>query len=246
MLFGKLHQNCNFIRINRTSFYLPGQCVHWFEVNIVQGINNWQRQLTFSHIITSGFAYLLRIEIIEDIITNLEHNTQVLTKLFSFQHLFLRSTTRHSTNSGTSLKQSRRLLLDNIVIHIFRDSLILNVWQLQNLTSSQRTAQFSEIFNNTLMTSERHMKQSGRKDVIAYQDCHLIIIGSINGRLTSTLVTFVYHIVMNEWSRMQQFKTNGRMLSDVTNITKIACHQHHQNGAHTFSSTLTNMSQSRT
>ena len=136
ILLGKFYQNSDFISIDSTCLDFLSERLHCLKIGIIQRIDNWQRQLTFCHIVSCRLTYLLGIEIIEDIIANLEHHTQIHTKLLSFSYCVIRSVSRQSTNGSTRLKQGSCLLLDNFVVDIFSDFLILDIRQLEQLTRS--------------------------------------------------------------------------------------------------------------
>ena len=95
------NQNGDFIRVYRTSLHLLCQCLHRIKRCGIQRIDDRQRQLTFRHIVTSRFAYLLRIEIIEDIVANLEHDTKVSSEFTSFLDILFAGSSRQGTNGST-------------------------------------------------------------------------------------------------------------------------------------------------
>ena len=110
--------------------------MHRLKTSMIERINHGQRQLTFHHIISSGFADFLRVEIIEDIITYLEHHTQILTELSCLNNLLSRGTNRESANGTTGFKQGSCLLFDYLIVDFLTDFLILYIRQLEYFTCS--------------------------------------------------------------------------------------------------------------
>ena len=155
----KLDQNSNFVRIHRASLYLLGESQHRIHGVIVQGVNHRQCQLALGHVVTRGFSYLLGVVIIEDIIANLEHNTQILPELPGLYHFLLGSTSREGTNGSTGLEEGGRLLLDHLVIHLLGNLLILDIGELQDFARSERATQLGQVFYDALITRFRNVQQ---------------------------------------------------------------------------------------
>ena len=119
--------------------------------------------------------------------------------------------------------------------------MIVDTIQLQYFSIRKHSTQFSQITHDFLRVRIRHMEQSSRKDIVAHKYSHLVIISSIHTRLTSSLSTLVHHIIMNKRSRMKQFQSHSRMLSNCSYLTKILGHQQDEHRAHTLARTLSNM-----
>ena len=127
------------------SLYLSGKLHHLLITGRLQSIYYRQSQFSFNHIITSRFTYLLGIIIIKDIITDLEDDAQVLSETLCLFNLQFRSIGRHRSDTGASLKESSRFLLNHLIINIFRYLFITDTVELKNLTIRQDTSQLSKI-----------------------------------------------------------------------------------------------------
>ena len=79
-IFGKLNQTYDFIRSCRTFLHLERYLFRPRIFRCIQCIQGRQRQLTFQHIITSRFADLLAIKVIENIILNLKTDTNIFAQ----------------------------------------------------------------------------------------------------------------------------------------------------------------------
>ena len=80
-------------------FHLMGQFEHGLVAAMKERIDNRKGELSLSHIVAGGFAYLLFIiVIIEDIITNLEDNTHLTAEELSTLHLNVGGPCRQSAN----------------------------------------------------------------------------------------------------------------------------------------------------
>ena len=82
-------------------------------------MDNGQSELSFEHIISRWLAYFLGVIIIEDVIANLENNTDESAEFPSCFYIFFGSTNRNGPNNCTRLKKSSRLLPYHLVIYIF-------------------------------------------------------------------------------------------------------------------------------
>lgn len=80
IIFGKLNQTYDFIGSCRTFLHLERYLFRPRIFRCIQCIQGRQRQLTFQHIITSRFADLLAIKVIENIILNLKTDTNIFAQ----------------------------------------------------------------------------------------------------------------------------------------------------------------------
>lgn len=115
-------------------------------------------ELSLGHIVAGGLSYLLFIiVIIEDIVTNLEDNTQLTAKELSTLHIFIGGSCRQSTDGRACLEESGGLVLDYVIIGFLRYFLIVDTRELENLAIRQGAAEFGKISYNLLGVGIRHI-----------------------------------------------------------------------------------------
>ena len=93
--------------------------------------------------------------------------------------------------------------------------------------------------------STRHTQKGCRKDVIAHEYSHLIVISGVDRSLTTTLLTLIHHIIMNERSRVEQLQSNGSILRSLVDSAEVLRHKQYQHRAHTLACTLADVLQRR-
>ena len=204
----------------------------------IQGIYHRKGELSLSHIVASRLPYLLRVVIIEYVIAYLEDYSEVLAKFSCRLNLLLRGSGRLRTDYRTSLEKGRRLALNHLIINFFRYFAPSVARQLQYFAVGKRLAQLGKIAHDGLRVGTRHILQGRRKDIIAHQYSHLIIIHSVDRSLSAPLRTFIHHIVMHKRCRMQQFQSHSSILRNLAHTTKVLRHQQYQDRPHTLSGTL--------
>ena len=89
-------------------------------------------------------------------------------------------------------------------------------------------------------------KQGCRKDVIAHEHRHLIIISSVDRCLTAALLALVHHIVVHERSRVKQLETDGSVLRRKVYLSEVFRHEQYEHRAHTLACTLADVLERRT
>ena len=88
-------------------------------MGVVQRIDDGERQLALHHIVTGGLAYLFRIEIVKDIVSYLEDDTNILSEFCSLIYFLVGSACRDGSYLGTSLKERSCLIVNNLIINVF-------------------------------------------------------------------------------------------------------------------------------
>ena len=242
---GISHQFRDFIAAYRACLHLQRKFAHSLITTIVYSVDDGERQLSFSHIVARRLADFGRVVIVEDVVANLESDAEILTEQLRSLHILLRSARRERTDAGTSLEESRRLLLYHVVVDILRDVLASDVRELQNLAVGERASEFGKIGNDLLRVGASHAKQRRRKDIVAHEHSHLIVVSSVHRRLTATLLALVHHVVVHERSRMQQFQTHGSILRRMVYLSEVLRHEQNEHWTHTLACTLADMLERR-
>ena len=244
-LLGIIYKLRYLIGTHRVLLHLQCKAAHVLISTVIYSIDDWQRQLTLNHIITCRLANLCRVIIVEDVVAYLEDNAEVLTELLRRLHFLLRRSRRQCSDAGTRLKQSRGLLLYHVIIYILRDILASDVRQLEYLAIRQRASQLGKISHNLLRMSTSYAQKGCRKDVVAHKHRHLIVISGVDRSLTTTLLTLIHHVIMNERSRVEQLQSHGSILRSLVDSAEVLSHKQYQHRAHTLACTLADVLQRR-
>ena len=244
-MLGIIYKLRYLVGTHRVLLHLQCKAAHVLVSTIINGIDNGQRQFTLNHIIACRLANLGRVVIVEDVIAYLEDDTEILTEQLCSLNILLRRSRRQCSNSGTRLKQSRGLLLYHVIINVLRDVLASDVRQLQYLTVGKRTSQFGKISHNLLRMSACHTQKGSRKDIVAHEHSHLIVISSVDRSLTTTLLTLIHHVIMNERSRVKQLQSHSSVLCSIVDSAEVLGHKQYQHRAHALAGTLADMLQRR-
>ena len=77
------------------------------------------------------------------------------------------------------------------------------------LVIAKSLAQLWQDFDHAVIGGKCRMKQTHRKEVIAHQHSHFIVVNGIDRTLPATLSTVVDYIVVNERSCVKQFERHG-------------------------------------
>ena len=170
---------------------------------MVQRIKNRKRELTFSHIITRGLTNLFGVVIIKDIITDLEDGTDNTAEPSNLLNIIHGKTCGKCTDDTARLEQSTSLILNDLEVFLFRKTVFIGVCKLKNFTVSKRHTQLSNLTEDGFLVRHADMKKCGRKNIIANQHGHLIIITSVHRLLTTSFLRFIHHIIMHQTCRMK-------------------------------------------
>ena len=204
-------------------------------------VDDRKGELTLRHVVSSRLSYLLRVIIIEDIITYLEDYSKGLTKLCRCFYIGFSGSGTHRSNSTARLKESCCLLLYHVVISLLGDVLTTIAGELQYLAVCQCLTETREVTDDAVITRLRHIEKGGGEDIIAHEHCHLIIVERIDRLLSATLSRLIHYVIVHETGSMQQLKSYCRMLCGGIHLAKAFCHQQDKHRTHTLSSTLANM-----
>ena len=93
-----------------------------------------QRHLSLTYIVTGRFADIHFFEVVENIILDLETIPQILSELTAFKHQFLRSIRRNSTDLRAGRKQRSRLFLNHLHIASLVEDTLFGRFELLDLT----------------------------------------------------------------------------------------------------------------
>ena len=159
-LLGKSNQSAYFFTCHLVRLYLIRQSKHLVIFCRIQRINNRKRELSLCQVIPCRLADIrFRVIIVEDVIANLEHNSEILSETSCRIHFLFRGTGRHCPDRSTRFKKCGGLAFDYPVISFFRDIFTLDIRQLQNLSITQCLPQPRQSADNSLRMCVTNIQQ---------------------------------------------------------------------------------------
>ena len=210
---------------------------------MVDGIDDGKRQFALTHIVSAGLTDAGIVEIIEDVVTNLETETDDFPKFCRLPAVFTIGMLGHSAKFSTGGKECRRLVADNGKVSLLTEFFTLHICQLQNLAFRKRGSEFCHLFHDFNLLCQGSLMERKGKHIVAKQHCHLVVIDLVKAGLATTLVALVHHIIVNKGCGVQKFERNGAVQRCLTYLAPFFSHKQDEDGTHQLALLGTDMRQ---
>ena len=237
MRFGIIHQRRYVVSRGLAIFHSHGECSNFLVISVIDSIYSRQSKLTLAHVIARRLANTVVGIIVKNVVPDLETKAYNLAKTLGTRHILSIGASRYGPQFGTSRKERRRFVVNDMKISLLGDSLVADISQLANLALRKRATQARNNLHHPDVARHGSLQQRSRQQVVAHQHRHFVVIHSVHRALSASFATLVHHIVVHKRGCVQQFERHRRAQRVNRNVPQFTSHQHHQQRAHHFALT---------
>ena len=209
--------------------------MHFCIVGGAKRINQRKSYFAFAQVISCRLADSFVIEVVKDIITYLETQSQKFHKLRKSVDITLGGFGSVSAYFYTALKQRSCLFANNFKISLFINGMSFSHINLVNFSYRQFFSEVGNSGNHTNIVCANSTSKSVAYKKITHKHCHMVVPNAVDSVASATFFCLIDHIIVDERSIVKQFYRCCSKEHGIAYLMgKKLSTKHNNNGAYLF------------